>query len=98
MRFIGGGLAPYVAGKLVEHYNTHVPFILGAVTVIAAAVVLSTVHKALTDADSEEVRPGPSRQRQGAEAAVFDMPGLPSEAILAEEALREDRTLNSRTP
>jgi predicted MFS family arabinose efflux permease len=97
VRFIGGGLAPYVAGKLVEHYNTHVPFILGAVTVVAAALVLSTVHKALTDADSEELQPGPSHQRQDAEAAVFEAPGLPSEAILAEEALREDHTLNSRT-
>jgi len=26
VRFIGGGLAPYAAGKLVEHYNAHVPF------------------------------------------------------------------------
>ncbi|HEY2672929.1 MAG TPA: MFS transporter [Rugosimonospora sp.] len=97
VRFIGGGLAPYVAGKLVEHYNTHVPFILGAVTVIAAAVVLSTVHKALTNADAEEGQPGPSHQRHDAEAAVFDAPGLPDEAILAEEALREDRALDSRT-
>ena len=97
VRFIGGGLAPYVAGKLVEHYNTHVPFILGAVTVVAAALVLSTVHKALTEADAEEAQPGPSHQRQDAESAVFETPGLPYEAILAEEALREDRTLNSRT-
>ena len=26
VRFIGGGLAPYVAGKIAEHYNIHVPF------------------------------------------------------------------------
>ena len=97
VRFIGGGLAPYVAGKLVEHYNTHVPFILGAVTVVAAAFVLSTVHKALTDADAEEAQPGPSHQRQDAETAVFETPGNPYEAILAEEALREDRTLNNPT-
>ena len=97
VRFIGGGLAPFVAGKLVEHYNTHVPFILGAVTVVAAAFVLSTVHRALTDADADEQQPGPSHQRQGAEAAVFETPGLPSEAILAEEALHEDHILNSRT-
>jgi MFS transporter, ACDE family, multidrug resistance protein len=59
--------------------------------------VLSTVHKALTDADADESRPGPSHQRQDAEAAVFETPGLPYEAILAEEALREDRALNSPT-
>jgi predicted MFS family arabinose efflux permease len=91
VRFIGGGLAPYVAGKLVEHFNAHVPFVLGAVTVAASAVVLSTVHRALTEADAEEAQPGPSHERVDAEQAVFDVPGLPSEAILAEEALIEDR-------
>lgn len=63
VRFIGGGLAPYVAGKLMEHYNVHVPFVLGAVTVLAGAVVPSTVHRALVDADSEEGHPGPSQGR-----------------------------------
>jgi MFS transporter, ACDE family, multidrug resistance protein len=51
VRFIGGGLAPFVAGKLVERYDAHVPFVLGAVTVLLAAVVLSTVHRALDAAD-----------------------------------------------
>ena len=55
VRFIGGGLAPYVAGKLVEHWNAHVPFALGAGAVVAAAVLLSTVHRALTAADRGEV-------------------------------------------
>ena len=96
VRFIGGGLAPYVAGKLVEHYNTHVPFILGAITVVAAALVLSTVHQALTDADAEEAQPGPSHERQDAEDAVWEVPGLPEEAILAEEAVLEDRARSGR--
>ena len=51
IRFIGGGLAPFVAAKLVVHYNVHVPFLIGAATVVAAAIVLSTVHKALDAAD-----------------------------------------------
>ncbi len=55
VRFIGGGLAPFVAGKLVEHYNAHVPFLLGAGTVLVAAAVLSTVHRALAAADRGEV-------------------------------------------
>lgn len=52
VRFLGGGLAPFVAGKLAEHYTAHVPFALGAAALVAAAVVLSTVHRALTDADA----------------------------------------------
>jgi MFS family permease len=51
VRFIGGGLAPFAAGKLVEHFNPHVPFVIGAATVMVAAVLLSTVHNALADAD-----------------------------------------------
>src|SRR5262249_46847170 len=30
VRFLGGGLAPYAAGKLAEHYNVHAPFLVGA--------------------------------------------------------------------
>ncbi len=55
VRFIGGGLAPFAAGKLVEHFNTHVPFLLGAGAVVAAALVLSTVHRALERADRGEI-------------------------------------------
>jgi ACDE family multidrug resistance protein len=55
VRFIGGGLAPYTAAKLVEHYNTHVPFLLGTGTVLAAGLVLSTVRGALDAADRGEV-------------------------------------------
>ena len=55
VRFIGGGLAPFVAGKLVEHYNAHVPFLIGTAAVVVGALVLSTVHRALDAADRGEV-------------------------------------------
>jgi ACDE family multidrug resistance protein len=55
VRFIGGGLAPFAAAKLVEHYNAHVPFLLGTATLVAAAITLSTVHQALDAADRGEV-------------------------------------------
>jgi MFS transporter, ACDE family, multidrug resistance protein len=55
VRFIGGGLAPYAAAKLVERTNTHVPFLIGTATIIAAALVLTTVHSALDAADRGEI-------------------------------------------
>lgn len=62
VRFIGGGLAPFVAAKLVEHYNAHVPFLLGTAALITAALVLTTVHDALTAADGGEIaQPEPTR-------------------------------------
>ena len=51
VRFIGGGLAPFVAGKIAEHYNIHVPFLLGAVAMLLAIAVLSTGHRLLADAE-----------------------------------------------
>ncbi len=55
VRFIGGGLAPFAAGQLVEHLNAHVPFLIGTGTLLVAAGVLSTVQRALAQADRGEV-------------------------------------------
>jgi hypothetical protein len=55
VRFIGGGLAPFVAGLLVTAFNPMVPFLLGTATLVAAAIILSTVHKTLSAADRGEI-------------------------------------------
>ena len=52
VRFIGGGLAPFAAGRMVQAWSVHVPFAIAAVAVLGAAVVLSTAHRALRDADA----------------------------------------------
>jgi MFS family permease len=98
VRFIGGGLAPYVAGKLVEHFNVHVPFLLGALAVALAGAALATVQADLKAADAEELHEGPSVQRHEAEAAVHDIPTVEEEAILAAEAWHEDRRYNQGRP
>ena len=92
VRFIGGGLAPYAAAKLVERYNAHVPFLIGAATVLAGALMLSTVRGALDAADTDEAQTGHSAQRDDAIRAVSDAPGLPEEAILAEADLATEAT------
>ncbi len=100
VRFIGGGLAPFVAGKLVEAFNVHIPFLLGAVAIAAGAVLLSTVHGPLRAADLNEEAVGTSTERADAELAVAEAPTDPTEAILAAEALREDaeRGVDSTRP
>ncbi|MBY8339071.1 MFS transporter [Streptomyces spinosirectus] len=52
LRFIGGGLAPYVAGKLADATDLSVPFYLGAATFVVAIPVLATGHKLLRQAES----------------------------------------------
>ncbi len=51
VRFIGGGLAPYVAGRLVVDVNIHFPFYLGAGVIVLGIVILSTGHKLLDRAE-----------------------------------------------
>ena len=71
VRFIGGGLAPFAAGKLAEHYNLHVPFLVGAVTVAVGIGVLATGHRMLSQADADMAGGGhaPSDDQVGAEVA-----------------------------
>ena len=57
VRFIGGGLAPYVASRLAADINVHVPFYLGAATVVAGIVVLS-YRPLTTDASRTRIRCG----------------------------------------
>jgi MFS transporter, ACDE family, multidrug resistance protein len=51
VRFIGGGLAPYVAGKLADHFGLHVPFLVGAGAFLLAVPVLATGHRILAAAE-----------------------------------------------
>jgi MFS family permease len=53
VRFLGGGLAPYAAGKLAERFDLHVPFLVGAGAVVLAIAVLATGHRMLTAADAQ---------------------------------------------
>ncbi|WP_214416096.1 MFS transporter [Sphaerisporangium fuscum] len=65
VRFIGGGLAPFVAGKLVELTNVHVPFYVGAATLVLGIGVLATAHGHLLH--SERVQAGEATGAAGQE-------------------------------
>jgi MFS family permease len=65
VRFLGGGLAPFAAGKLAEHVNLHLPFAVGAVAVVAAVLVLSTGHRMLAAADAGLDEDGHSASEHG---------------------------------
>jgi MFS transporter, ACDE family, multidrug resistance protein len=41
VRFSGGAVAPWLAGKLAERYSVHVPFLFGAGAVVIAIAVLA---------------------------------------------------------
>jgi MFS family permease len=66
VRFLGGGLAPFAAGKLAEHFNVHVPFAVGAVAVAVAVLVLSTGRRMLAAADAGLDENGHASSEHGA--------------------------------
>ncbi|ETK32306.1 MFS transporter [Microbispora sp. ATCC PTA-5024] len=79
IRFIGGGLAPFAAGKLAEGVNVHAPFYVGAASVLLGVVVLATAHRQLGEAE----------RVQAAELAAA-APAAARREELQEEALAED--------
>jgi predicted MFS family arabinose efflux permease len=48
VRFIGGGLAPYAAGRMVVAFNIHVPFYIAAGAIAGGIVILFTGHRPST--------------------------------------------------
>jgi MFS family permease len=77
VRFIGGGLAPYFAGRMAERWGVHVPFYVGAASVLVAITVLSTGHGLLRAAEqrqaAELARPGHERDADEAEALAEEL-------------------------
>jgi MFS transporter, ACDE family, multidrug resistance protein len=58
VRFIGGGLAPYAAGRLVLALNIHIPFFIAGGAVVVGIAILTTAHRMLAVAErvqAEEV-------------------------------------------
>ena len=54
VRFMGGAIAPYLAGRLGEAFSPHVPFLFGAGAVLVALVVLFTGRRHLGAIDAPE--------------------------------------------
>jgi MFS transporter, ACDE family, multidrug resistance protein len=55
VRFIGGGLAPFVAGRLVLAAGIHFPFFIAVGVIVAGIVILTTAHGLLAEAERVQV-------------------------------------------
>jgi MFS family permease len=87
VRFIGGGLAPYVAGRLVADVNIHVPFYVGAGAIVLGIVILSTGHKLLGEAERVQAAAASAALHGSADEVAAE---LEFEAELRAEALAGD--------
>lgn len=94
VRFIGGGLAPYVAGKMVDAWNIHVPFVVAAAAVALAIAVLATGHRILARADAD-MAAGHVPAEDGVAGEIADefggAPGAIDDELHAEAAGRHPR-------
>jgi MFS transporter, ACDE family, multidrug resistance protein len=54
IRFIGGGIAPWAAGKLAASHGDHLPFYIGAAAITAAVCVLASGHRLLDEAEATQ--------------------------------------------
>jgi MFS family permease len=78
VRFIGGGLAPYVAGRLVIAFNIHVPFYIASGAILLGIVILATAHRLLSDAErvqAEQVTAHASAPARGPVTAMIPVAG-----------------------
>ena len=56
VRFLGGAIAPWLAGMLAQWYDPHVPFYVGAAATVVAIGVLATGRGHLRAVDADEPR------------------------------------------
>ena len=54
LRFIGGAIAPFMAGKLAEIYNPSIPFIVGGGFVIISVLFILMNKKHISHVDDVE--------------------------------------------
>jgi ACDE family multidrug resistance protein len=79
VRFIGGGLAPYVAGKLADATDLSVPFYVGGIAFILAIFVLASGHK-LVDAAEAQLSAPAAPDAPAAPAVALEPVGEPAAA------------------
>jgi MFS family permease len=59
IRFIGGGIAPWAAGKIAAAHGDHLPFYIGAAAIALAIAVLATGRRELDRAHEVQALPEP---------------------------------------
>ena len=84
VRFIGGGLAPYVAGRLVLAAGIHVPFFIAAGVIVAGIVILTTAHSLLSEAERVQ-----AEQVAGPVPPTSGVPAVPAAALIPVEGATE---------
>jgi predicted MFS family arabinose efflux permease/nucleotide-binding universal stress UspA family protein len=84
VRFIGGGLAPYAAGRMVLAVNIHFPFYIATGAILVGIGILTTAHRLLNQAERIQ-----AEQVTGSAAGPVPARTGPAGALIAVEANTE---------
>jgi MFS family permease len=76
VRFLGGGLAPWVSGLIAEAFLPNTPFFLAAVVVAVGVLVLATAHRLLRRAETEEAEDSGDAAASADPVVVLERPVL----------------------
>ena len=93
VRFIGGGLAPFAAGKLAEHFGVHVPFFVGAVAVAARPSACSPPATGCSRRADEALAAG-----EAAHAGESDLDAAELEEVLEDSTGEAGARLRAEVP
>lgn len=74
VRFIGGGLAPFVAGKIAEAAGQPAAFAVGAAAFVIAIPILASGHKLVTKAEREQAEQAEEEVEAAPAGAVAGAP------------------------
>ncbi|GAA4934618.1 putative MFS family arabinose efflux permease [Actinomycetospora succinea] len=85
VRFLGGGLAPWIAGILAEAFLPDTPFWVGAVVVAVGILVLATAHRLLRRVETGEVEVAaePASSEPGPRPVLVAVDGAPHAPAVA---------------
>jgi MFS transporter, ACDE family, multidrug resistance protein len=88
VRFIGGGLAPYAAGRMVVAINIHFPFFIAVGAIIVGIAILTTAHGLLAEAERVQAEgvTGPPTATGGVILAAID--DSPTATLVTQAAAR----------
>ena len=74
VRFIGGGLAPYAAGRLVLAAGIHVPFFIAVGVILLGIGILGTAHSLLGEAERVQAQQVTAPAEEPAAGALIPVP------------------------
>ncbi len=95
VRFLGGGLAPWISGIIGEAFLPNTPFWVAAIIVAVGILILATAHRLLRRAETEEPGEGVPALEAAERPVLVAVDGAPHADRVVTAGARLARTLDA---